>query len=91
MTEPRDHTGAPLDHRIRRGWTPGGGQDAILSDHAARWLYSKTGLTEVSTPAAPDSALVAGEPALPDTARAALADVVGPEHVLLGRDDRLGR
>ncbi|HEX2132106.1 MAG TPA: FAD-binding oxidoreductase, partial [Actinophytocola sp.] len=39
----------------------------------------------------PDSALVVGEPALPEPAREALEAVVGPEHVLLGRDDRLGR
>jgi alkyldihydroxyacetonephosphate synthase len=84
VTESRDHT-------LRRSWTPDGGQDAILPDHAARWLYSKTGLTEKSTPAAPDSALVAGESALPDAARAAVAEVVGAEHVLLGREDRLGR
>lgn len=86
-----DHTGEDLDHLVRRGWTPAGEQDAILPSHATRWLASKIGLTEQSTPAAPDSALVVAESALPDTARKSLESVVGPEHVLLGRDDRLGR
>src|ERR1700754_4797774 len=91
VTEPRDHTGEHLDHLVRRSWTPGGGQDAILPPHATRWLASKTGLTERSTPAAPDSALVVGESALPDVARKALEHVVGSDHVLLRREDRLGR
>ncbi|HWM07113.1 MAG TPA: FAD-binding oxidoreductase [Actinophytocola sp.] len=91
VTEHRDHTGADLDHLVRRSWTPAGGADAILPPHTTRWLASKIGLTEQSTPAAPDSALAVGEPVLPDTARKALESVVGPEHVLLGRDDRLGR
>ncbi|MGH3762824.1 FAD-binding oxidoreductase [Actinophytocola sp.] len=91
MTEPRDHTGERLDHRVRRSWTPAGGQDAILPPHATRWLASKTGLTEQSTPAAPDSALAVGEPDLPDVARKALESVVGTDHLLRSRDDRLGR
>lgn len=45
----------------------------------------------MSTPAAPDSALVVGDSALPAPAREALEAVVGAAHVLLGRDDRLGR
>jgi alkyldihydroxyacetonephosphate synthase len=91
VTEPSDHTGEYLDHLVRRSWTPAGGQDAILPPHAARWLASKTGLTEQSTPAAPDSALVIGESALPAAAGEALEAVVGAGHVLRGRDDRLGR
>ncbi|GAB3461807.1 FAD-binding oxidoreductase [Actinophytocola sediminis] len=66
-------------------------QDSILPNHATRWLSSKTGLTETSTPAAPDSALVVADSALPEPAREALEAVVGVGHVLLGRDDRLGR
>ena len=87
VTEARDH----LDHRVRRSWTPAGGQDAILPSHAARWLASKTGLVERSTPAAPDSALAVAESALPEVARKALEAAVGADHVLLGREDRLGR
>jgi len=87
VSEPRDH----LDHLVRRSWTPAGGQDAILPPHAARWLASKTGLTPRTTPAAPDSALAVAESALPDVARKALENVVGSEHVLCGRDERLGR
>lgn len=45
----------------------------------------------MSTPAAPDSALVVGESTLPASARKALEAVVGDAHVLLGRDERLGR
>ena len=91
VTESSDHTGEYLDHLVRRSWTPAGGQDAILPPHAARWLASKTGLTEQSTPAAPDSALVVGESALPEVAGEALESVVGAGHVLRGREDRLGR
>lgn len=91
VTEPSDHTGAQLDHLVRRGWTPEGGQDSILPNHATRWLSARTGLVETSTPVAPDSALVVDESRLPDGVRDALAAVVGTEHVLLGRDDRLGR
>ncbi|HEY7596309.1 MAG TPA: FAD-binding oxidoreductase [Actinophytocola sp.] len=91
MTDTRDHTGEHLDHLVRRSWTPAGGQDAILPPHATRWLASRTGLTEQSTPAAPDSALVVGESALSDVAGKALESVVGAGNVLRGRDDRLGR
>jgi alkyldihydroxyacetonephosphate synthase len=91
VTEPRDHTGTNLDHRVRRSWTPAGGQDAILPPHAARWLAAEIGLTERSTPAAPDSALAVGESALPDVAHKALESVVGADHVLRRRGDRLGR
>ncbi len=87
MIEHGDH----LDHLVRRGWTAAGGQDAILPSHATRWLASRTGLTERSTPAAPDSALTVSDSALPPAARAALEQAVGTTHVLLGRDDRLGR
>jgi alkyldihydroxyacetonephosphate synthase len=91
VTDSSDHTGEHLDHLVRRSWTPAGGQDAILPPHAARWLASKTGLAEQSTPAAPDSALVVPDSALSDVAGKALESVVGAEHVLRGRDDRLGR
>jgi alkyldihydroxyacetonephosphate synthase len=91
VTEPRDHIGETLDHLVRRSWTPAGGQDAILPPHAARWLASRTGLTAQSTPAAPDSALVVGESGLPDVVGKALEHVVGPDHVLRQREDRLGR
>lgn len=79
------------DHLVRRGWTPAGGQDAILPAHATRWLASRTGLTARTTPVAPYSTLAVPESALPAQARAALTEVVGERHVLTGRDDRLGR
>ncbi len=85
------HSSDHLDHLVRRGWTPAGGQDAILPPHATRWLASRTGLDTVSTPAAPDSALTVQDSALSDKARAALAAVVGEQHVLTGREDRIGR
>jgi alkyldihydroxyacetonephosphate synthase len=91
VSEPIDHTGPRLDHLVRRSWTSAGGQDAILPPHAARWLASKLGSPARSTPAAPDSALVVGDSALPEAARKALESVVGPDHVLRGRVDRLGR
>lgn len=87
MTEHGDH----LDHLVRRGWTAAGGQDAILPSRTTRWLASRTGLAERSTPAAPDSALTVSDSVLPPTVRAALERVVGAAHVLLGREDRLGR
>ena len=79
------------DHLVRGGWTPAGGQDAILPPHATRWLAARTGLDARPTPAAPDSALTVAESALPDQVRKALIAVVGDRHVLTGRDDRLGR
>jgi alkyldihydroxyacetonephosphate synthase len=87
VTQNSDH----LDHLVRRGWTPAGGQDAILPPRAARWLASRTGLTARSTPAAPDSALNVGDPTLSEQAHKALAAVVGDDHVLTDRDARLGR
>lgn len=76
---------------MRSGWTPAGGADAHLPEHAIRWLRDRIGLTERSTPVAPDSALAVPPPALPAEARAALEAVVGQEHVLTERADRLGR
>jgi alkyldihydroxyacetonephosphate synthase len=84
---PVDH----LDHLVRGSWTPSGGGDADLPEHAAKWLAARTGLVARDTPAAPDSALAVAESALPEAARAALAAVVGDDHVLLDRDARLGR
>jgi alkyldihydroxyacetonephosphate synthase len=80
-----------LDHLVRCGWTPHDAADVHLPVPALRWLRGKTGLTEKSTPVAPDSALPVGESALPDNVRAELAAVVGPERVLVSRADRLGR
>jgi alkyldihydroxyacetonephosphate synthase len=85
------HSSDHLDHLVRRGWTPAGGQDAILPPHATRWLASRTGLDAVSTPAAPDAALVVQDSALPEDARRALSSVVGERHVLTDRDARIGR
>jgi alkyldihydroxyacetonephosphate synthase len=70
---------------------PAGGEEAILPSRATRWLANRTGLPVRTTPAAPDSALTVPDSVLPDAAHAALRAVVGEEHVLLGRADRLGR
>ena len=80
-----------LARLIRRGWTPTGGDDAILPSRATRWLASRTGLPVRTTPVAPDSALTVGESALPRAACEALCTVLGQAHVHTGRDDRLGR
>ncbi|MCP2271770.1 FAD-binding oxidoreductase [Actinokineospora diospyrosa] len=87
MNVPVDH----LDHRVRGGWTPSGAADADLPAHARRWLSARTGLTPTDTPVAPDSGLLVSESVLPAPVRAVLADIVGAEHVLVERDDRLGR
>src|ERR1044071_5044621 len=78
-----------LDHLVRHGWTQAGG--AHLPEHAVGWLRDRTGLTERSTPVAPDSALAVPPSRLGDDARKALEAVVGHEHVLTRREDRLGR
>jgi alkyldihydroxyacetonephosphate synthase len=84
---PVDH----LDHLVRGSWTPSGAGAADLPEHATKWLAARTGLVPRDTPAAPDSALAVAESDLPDTTRDALAAIVGAEHVLTGREDRLGR
>ncbi|WP_285611367.1 FAD-binding oxidoreductase [Actinokineospora globicatena] len=84
---PVDH----LDHRVRGGWTPSGAADAALPAHASRWLSARTGLTPVDTPVAPDSGLPVPESGLPALVRTVLADIVGAAHVLVEREDRLGR
>ncbi|SDD29013.1 alkyldihydroxyacetonephosphate synthase [Actinokineospora iranica] len=90
MTLPVDHSVLP-DRRVRAGWTGSGGADATLPAHANRWLSAKTGLTARGTPVAPDSALAVAESGLPAPARAVLSAIVGAEHVLVEREDRLGR
>ncbi|MGX7825484.1 FAD-binding oxidoreductase [Actinokineospora sp. 24-640] len=84
MTHSPDH----LDPHVRATWTPAGAADAHLPAHAARWLRDRTGLGEVSTPV---TAVTAPASTLPDAARAALAEIVGPEHVLVDDEARLGR
>ena len=79
------------NHLVRSSWTPAGGSDAQLPAHATRWLRGKIGLTEHSTPVAPDSTLAVPESVLPETARGALEAIVGREHLLQRREDRLGR
>jgi alkyldihydroxyacetonephosphate synthase len=73
------------DHLLRAAWAA---EKTDLPAHALRWLRSRTGLTDVTTP---DHALVAPESALPELARAMLADIVGDEHVLVDAAGRLGR
>lgn len=73
------------DHLLRAAWAA---EKTDLPAHALRWLRSRTGLTDVTTP---DHALVAPDSALPERARAMLADIVGDEHVLVDAAGRLGR
>ena len=84
MTHLPDH----LDPSARATWTPGGAADAGLPEHAARWLRERIGLRAASTPVV---AVAAPQSALPETARAAFAGIVGDEYVLTGDDDRLAR
>ncbi len=87
MNPPVDH----LDHRVRGAWTQSGAADTDLPAHASRWLSAKTGLTAASTPVAPDSALTVAESELPAPVQAVLASIVGAEHLLVEREDRLAR
>ena len=74
-----------IDHTLRGRWTTTGGS---LPPHALKWLRERTGLGDVRTPArAPE----APESGLSDAAKAALGEVVGPGHVRVDRDSRLGR
>ena len=73
---------------MRHAWTQ---DEAHLPEHAIRWLRDRTGLTERSTPLAPDSALAVPPSRLPAEAHIALEAVVGQAHVLTERADRLGR
>ncbi|GGS15417.1 FAD-binding oxidoreductase [Actinokineospora fastidiosa] len=84
MTPVADH----LDPYARATWTPAGAADARLPAHAAGWLRERTGLRDVRTPVVhPD----VPESALPGDARAALAAIVGDEHVRADARTRLGR
>jgi alkyldihydroxyacetonephosphate synthase len=73
---------------VRHAWTQ---DEAHLPEHAIRWLRDRTGLTERSTPVAPDSAMAVPPAELPSEAREALEAVVGQAYVLTEREDRLGR
>lgn len=77
-----------MDNRNRSTWTQ---DEAQLPAQATRWLRERIGLTDRSTPIAPDSALSVPDSALPEAAREALEAVVGQRHLLLRREDRLGR
>ncbi|MGW4115563.1 FAD-binding oxidoreductase [Actinosynnema sp. NPDC004786] len=74
-----------IDHTLRGRWTP---TAAPLPPHAVKLLRDRTGLGDVRTPA---RAPHVPPSALDDAARAALAAVVGPGHVRVDRDSRLGR
>jgi alkyldihydroxyacetonephosphate synthase len=78
----------PIAHTLRGGWTA---TPHPLPARALRWLRAHTGLTDVSTPAAPDSMHTVPESALPADAHAALAAVVGAAHVRSDREARVGR
>jgi alkyldihydroxyacetonephosphate synthase len=75
-----------IDPGLRATWTAGGG--AHLPADALDWLRERTGLLPSATPVT--EAAVPGS-ALPEAAREAFAAIVGPEHVLVLGDDRLGR
>jgi alkyldihydroxyacetonephosphate synthase len=74
-----------IDHTLRGRWTTTTGS---LPPHAVKWLRERTGLGDVRTPARPPGV---PESALSAAARAALGEVVGPGHVRVDRDSRLGR
>ncbi|WP_414636395.1 FAD-binding oxidoreductase [Actinophytocola sp.] len=56
-----------------------------------RWLRTRTGLVERSTPVAPGSTFPVPESALPEPAHAALTAIVGEQHLLLDPAERLAR
>ncbi|MCE6994262.1 FAD-binding oxidoreductase [Saccharothrix sp. S26] len=74
-----------IDHTLRGSWTPTAGS---LPPHALKWLRDRIGLGDARTPA---RAPQVPESLLTDAARAALGEVVGPGHVRVDRDSRLGR
>jgi len=80
-----------LDHRLRGAWTPEGADAAHLTDRELRWLSRRIGDLTPSDPVAPDSAISVPPSGLPGEARARLAEVVGPRHVLDEPRDRLER
>ncbi|KMS87317.1 alkyldihydroxyacetonephosphate synthase, partial [Streptomyces regensis] len=80
-----------LDHRLRGAWTPEGADAAHLTDRELRWLSRRIGDLTPSDPVAPDSAIAVPPSGLPGEARARLAEVVGPRHVLDEPRDRLER
>ncbi|CAM2799715.1 FAD-binding oxidoreductase [Saccharomonospora xinjiangensis] len=79
-----------LDHRLRSAWTPEAGNAAPLPPHAVSWLTRRIGPLSPSVPAA-EPAFTVPPSALPTAAHAALAEVVGSDHVLDGESERLGR
>jgi alkyldihydroxyacetonephosphate synthase len=80
-----------VDHLVRNGWTPAGAAGAPLPPHAIRWLRARIGPTEPGSPPAAEDTREVGESALRADDRAALAAVVGHQHVLVDRPGRLGR
>ncbi|MER7114221.1 FAD-binding oxidoreductase [Saccharomonospora azurea] len=80
-----------VDHRLRSAWTPEAGDAAALPPHALRWLAQRIGPLTPSAPVAPHSALTAPPSRLDAAARAALAAVVGDDHLLDTEGERLGR
>lgn len=80
---------ANLDHTIRASWAAD--EHAVLPAHALHWLRERTGAPGNPTITVSADEIPVPESALSEDARAALAEVVGAEYVLLGRDDRLGR
>ncbi|HEX3649486.1 MAG TPA: FAD-binding oxidoreductase [Pseudonocardiaceae bacterium] len=78
----------PIAHTLRGAWTA---DTHPLGSKVLRRLRARTGLRDVRTPAVPEAELVVADSALPAAASAALAGVVGAEHVLVDREARLGR
>jgi alkyldihydroxyacetonephosphate synthase len=83
---------APISHTLRDRWTDEQAtEQTTLPAHALRWLADRTGLRPVATPVLPAVSRAIAPSELPAAARAALADVLGAEHVLLDDDARIGR
>ncbi|WP_083254873.1 FAD-binding oxidoreductase [Amycolatopsis orientalis] len=81
----------PIDHRLRRSWTPEAGDAAHLPAKALRWLVQRIGPLAPVAPIAPDSVSSVPESALPEQSKRDLEEVVGTEHVLLSPGSRLAR
>ncbi|MBE1576438.1 FAD-binding oxidoreductase [Amycolatopsis roodepoortensis] len=80
-----------IDHRLRRSWTPEGGDAAHLPAKALRWLVQRIGPLGSAAPLAPDSALSVPDSALSEQPKRDLEALVGAEHVLLSPGERLAR
>ncbi|TYP83806.1 FAD-binding oxidoreductase [Blastococcus xanthinilyticus] len=71
------------------GTDPAAGPDGALPKAARRYLARELGWTPRPTPPVPVAEIRLGPSRLPGSARAALAELLGEEHVLTDRESRL--